>query len=247
MATQALANLDAQIWATVLRSNFVITKVDWPLNPGTGVEMPFSFPGPQNAFPTAQAQSNIAAEPAENIVPVGWLPKSGCAAPDRWIYNVYVLGTGFSGVSDNGLAPDACAYLFKNLYSDEIVNPKGLFMRHEVFTNLKIRSTSSHGGGVEADTAPTTRAYLRAVAKGETLATLVAREGRPAIEARIKEEAANNALFANKLETMPRQTLQSFLGVLIPDTVTLNIIVERQGTFGLVIPMTELPLKPEKT
>jgi hypothetical protein len=44
-------------------------------------------------------------------------------------------------------------------------------------------------------------------------------------------------VFATNLAFRPRQTLAEFLGVQIPDTVSVSVIVETPGTFAFVVPM----------
>lgn len=73
---------------------------------------------------------------------------------------------------------------------------------------------------------------------------LVEREGRRAIEQRIAQQAQQDPVFAHNLVARPRQTLEAFLGVKIPETVSLAPITENPQRFGLVIPMADnnLPL-----
>jgi hypothetical protein len=66
---------------------------------------------------------------------------------------------------------------------------------------------------------------------------LVQREGRPAIEQRITQPAQQDPVFAHNLVARPRQTLETSLGVKIPETVSLAPIIENSQRFGLVIPM----------
>lgn len=79
--------------------------------------------------------------------------------------------------------------------------------------------------------------YLQADQQGNTLPTLVQREGRGAIEQRVTQQAQQDPVFAHNLGTRPRQTLEAFLGVKIPETVSLTPIIENPQRFGLVIPM----------
>jgi len=79
--------------------------------------------------------------------------------------------------------------------------------------------------------------YLRAMKQGQTLGLLIEREGRDVIERRIIQKAHDDSIFANRLAMHPQQTLEEFLGVKIPEVVSVNVVVENPRTFGLIIPM----------
>jgi hypothetical protein len=137
----------------------------------------------------------------------------------------------------------ACAYLFIDSADGVVINANGLFARATVFNNLNIKQTtrvmSTGGGGEVGDSLST--GYLRAMKAGQTLGLLIEREGREKVERRIIEKAQQDSVFANDLALRPRQTLEKFLGVRIPEVVSVNAIVENPRTFGIVVPM-----KPEK-
>jgi hypothetical protein len=75
--------------------------------------------------------------------------------------------------------------------------------------------------------------------EGKTLGILVATEGRAAVEKRVLAHADADPVFRHNLSMRPRQTLEQFLGVQIPELVSLNVVVEDSRTFGLVIPAQE--------
>ncbi len=70
------------------------------------------------------------------------------------------------------------------------------------------------------------------------------REGRDATEQRITQQAQEDPVFAHNLVARPRQTLEAFLGVKIPETVSLAPVIENPQRFGLVIPMADNYLPP---
>jgi hypothetical protein len=78
--------------------------------------------------------------------------------------------------------------------------------------------------------------YLRAMKEGKTLGLLLQREGREQVASRIIEKAQGDSVFAVELTFRPRQTLEMFLDVKIPEVVSLSVVVEDSGTFGLVVP-----------
>jgi hypothetical protein len=73
---------------------------------------------------------------------------------------------------------------------------------------------------------------------------LLRREGRGATEQRVIQEAQQDPVFAHNLVARPRQTLEAFLGVKIPETVSLAPIIEDPRRVGLVIPMADNYLPP---
>jgi hypothetical protein len=72
--------------------------------------------------------------------------------------------------------------------------------------------------------------------EGKTLGLLLQREGREQVASRIIEKAQGDSVFAVELTFRPRQTLEMFLDVKIPEVVSLSVVVEDSGTFGLVVP-----------
>jgi len=108
-----------------------------------------------------------------------------------------------------------------------------------VLTSLGITQTTQivgvGGGGAVADKLSMT--FLRAMKSGQTLGALIEREGREAIERRVIEKTHADPVFATDLALRPRQTISAFLGVEIPDVVSISAIVETPSTFAVVVPM----------
>jgi hypothetical protein len=132
----------------------------------------------------------------------------------------------------------ACGYLFIDSTGGQVINTHGLFYRNDVFNNLGIRQTTQivPYGGVAATDTQLSVGYLRAMKEGRTLGKLIEREGRASVQQRVIEKAHADSVFARNLAMRPRQTLETFLGVKIPDVVNVSVVVEDGRSFGLVVP-----------
>jgi hypothetical protein len=229
LAAAALFGLDQSIWTTVMVANFVVTL--WEASSGPDI-----MQGSQDQPPVAWDEMFIAANPAYYNTWT-WQQGSGCGSQTGWLINEYNIGTGAGVFSDGSMSKDACGYLFIDSADGVVINANGLFSRETVFTGLGIRQTTyyvSTGGAVASALSV---GYLKAMKQGSTLGLLIQREGREAVEKRIIEKAHQDSVFAIDLRLRPRETLQNFLGVRIPEVVSVSVVVENPRTFGLVIPM----------
>jgi hypothetical protein len=231
LAKAAIFGLDQQVWQTVLNANYVVTL--WELPNGDTI-----LPGTQSQPPVQFVESFIAQNPAYYCT-WSWHNSSGCGDHNGWDLQQYNLGTGPGTFSDGSMSNDACAYLFIDSVDGVVINANGLFSRKTVFTGLGIQQTTyqvpAGGGGYVKD--KLSASYLRAMKEGRTLGLLIQREGREQVEKRIIEKAQQDSVFANDLALRPRQTLQKFLDVAIPEVVSVSVIVETPRTFALVVPM----------
>jgi hypothetical protein len=50
------------------------------------------------------------------------------------------------------------------------------------------------------------------------------------------EKAQQDPIFANDVVLRPRETLEKFLDVKIPEVVSMSVIVETPRTFAIVVP-----------
>jgi hypothetical protein len=139
------------------------------------------------------------------------------------------------------MSKDACGYLFIDSADGVTINSNGLFPRATVFNGLGISRATQivpvGGGGAVAD--KLSMSYLRAMKHGQTLGKLIEREGRETVERRIIDKAHQDSAFRAQLALQPRQTLQDFLGVHIPEVVSVNVVVETPRTFAMIVPMTD--------
>jgi len=224
MAATGVQAVDQAVWKQMLVANDVVTQ--WFQSSGTDI-----LPNSQQSSPPNQWAWNFIQQNPAWYITWEWHNGSGCGDSTGWLINQFSLGPGGTDV----LSSDACQHLFTDL------NSQGLYDRETVFTNLGIRQTTATvgggGGGTVADRLSTS--YLRAMKQGKTLGKLIEREGRKTVESRIIQKAHEDSIFANRLAFSPRETLEKFLDVKIPETVSVNVIVENGRTFGLVIPMID--------
>ena len=227
LAQAALFALDQAVWTYVLKAQFVITQWTPSINLG----------GDENVPPYVWDENMISINPAYYNTWT-WHNKSGCGDQSGWLITEYNLGSGAAGFSDGSLNSASCQYLFIDSVDGYVINPNGLFNRATVFNQLNIRTTThdvpSGGGGRVAE--KVSMGYLRAAATGQTIGQLIQRLGRDAVERQIIERAHQDQVFASDLALRPRQTLERFLDVRIPEVVSVSVIVESPSVFGLVVP-----------
>jgi len=232
MATRAIFAMDQLIWRTVLKAKFVVTL--WE---SSSSRTPMQ--GDQNDPPVSWDEAFIAKNPAYYTTWT-WHNSAGCGDISGWIINEYNLGTGAGPFFDGSISGDACRYLFIDSADGVVINEAALYPRATVFNHLGIRQTTYYvfsAGGPTA--AKLSTAYLRAMKAGNTLGNLIEREGREAIQNRIIAKALQDPVFADDLKFRPRETIEKFLGVKIPEVVGISVIVETPRNFGLVVPMIE--------
>ncbi len=228
LAAAGIFALDQQIWKTVMQKNYVVTFWDG---------QPVIFSGTQNNPPVSWAQGFIAVNPAYSVG-WNWHNSSGCGDTNGWEIQEYNIGTGAGFFSDGSMSNAACAYLFIDSCGGQVINAHGLFYRNDVFNNLGITHKTQivPSGGIPVAATQLSVGYLRAMKEGRTLGKLIEREGRESVQQRIVEKAHADSVFARNLAMRPRQTLETFLGVKIPEVVNLSVVVEDGRTFGLVVP-----------
>lgn len=228
MAAASIFALDQSIWATVMKTNYVVTL--WELSSG-----PLIMGGDQNDPPTSWDEMFIQNNPAYYNT-WDWHDSQGCGDQSGWEINEYNIGTGAGVFTDGSMSNEACAYLFIDSADGVVINANGLFPRKTVFTGLGIRQTTH----TVSDTPPVGEqlsvGYLRAMKEGRTLGKLIERVGRSEVERMIVEKAHEDQVFARDVVARPRPTLEKFLGVKIPETVALSVVHESSRVFGLVIP-----------
>lgn len=231
LANAAIFALDQMIWKTVLNINYVITL--WELSSG-----PTILPGDQNTPPIQYDESFIANNPSYYNT-WSWHQSSGCGDTTGWNINEYNIGTGAGIFSDGGMSTAACQYLFIDSADGVTINANGLYPRKTVFNDLGIKQTTHivavpSGGGIGLS-----MSYKRAMVEERTLGKLVEREGRENIQQMVIAEAQKDPVFARNVVARPRETLESFLGVKIPESIYLSVIQETAGNFAIVIPVKD--------
>lgn len=230
MVTGIVTGFAQGLWTTLLDANAWITL--WLTAPQEKISG-----NDRNSPPLSTIQAYIESNPAYYYT-WEWHAKNGKCDSSGWLITSYSLGKAIaSEYHDNAFAPNVCAYLFADSTDGVPLNPTGLFPRKTVFTALKIRQLGYSPTYSAPAAMSVSSAYLKADQQGSTLPALVQREGRGAIEQRITQQAQQDPVFAHNLVARPRQTLEAFLGVKIPETVSLAPIIENPQRFGLVIPM----------
>ncbi|MCA1703137.1 MAG: hypothetical protein LC808_07635 [Actinobacteria bacterium] len=242
MATAAIFALDQSIWTTVMNANYVITN--WKFYDDIRGTPPdyLVIPGDQNSPPVSWDQSFLSQHPAYyNTWNWQHFPSGGrCNDPyDGWLITQYNIGTAGAATcwNDGSMSSAACAYLFIDSADGVVINANGLFRRATVFSNLGIPQVTQECAGSPPSLATLSMGYLRAMKEGKTVGTLILGEGREAVEKRVIDKAHRDPIFAFDLAVRPRQTLEEFLGVRIPEVVAVNVIVESGRNYGLVVPM----------
>jgi len=229
MAAASIFALDQYIWSTVMKINYVVTL--WELTSG-----PTIFPGSEGDPPVSWDEMFIQKNPAYYNT-WSWHNSSGCGDTTGWEINEYNLGTGAGVFTDGSMSNEACAYLFIDSADGVVINENGLYARATVFNNLGLRTATQ----IVNDSGPTGEklsvGYLRAMAEHRTLGTLILREGRDKVQQSIIDKAHEDPVFARDVVARPRQTLEAFLGVKIPETIALTVIGESPRKFGIVIPI----------
>jgi hypothetical protein len=227
MVQAAVFGMDQLVWQYVLQESFVVTF--YQLEPPGG-----PTPGKQDDPPVRYDEAIIAANPSY-YNSWYWHQASGHCDTSGWIINQYSLGLSAS----NNLSTAACHHLFIDSAPGVVINANGLYKRGTVFNNLNIRHKTHIvivGSGL-ATSDKLSPGYLRAMKTGATLGALVERDGRAAIEQRVIERAQRDLAFALDLKIRPRETIEKFLGVRIPDVVSINVTIEDPRSFGFVVPM----------
>ncbi|HWM24397.1 MAG TPA: hypothetical protein VNP98_06200 [Chthoniobacterales bacterium] len=237
MVTASVTAFAQGLWTTLLDANAWITL--WLTAPQEKISG-----NDPNSPPLSTIQAYIKSNPAYYYT-WEWHAKKGKCDSSGWLITEYSLGKKIaSEYHDNAFGPDVCAYLFADSTDGVPLNPGGLFPRKTVFTALKIRQLGYAPTYSTPAAMSVSPAYLEADQQGNTLPALVEREGRDATEQRITQQAQEDPVFAHNLVARPRQTLEAFLGVKIPETVSLAPIIENPQRFGLVIPMADNYLPP---
>lgn len=237
MVTGIVTGFAQGLWTTLLDANAWITLwLEAPQEKISGND--------PNSPPLSTIQAYIKSNPAYYYT-WEWHAKNGKCDSSGWLITSYSLGKEIaSEYHDNAFGPDVCAYLFADSTDGVPLNAGGLFPRKTVFTALKIRQLGYAPTYSTPAAMSVSSAYLQADQQGNTLPALVQREGRGAIEQRITQKAQQDPVFAHNLAARPRQTLEAFLGVKIPETVSLAPVIENPQRFGLVIPMAHSYLPP---
>jgi len=223
--------MNQQIWRYFLVSKYrIVVRASLPQGNEWGIG------GDRNVPPVEYVKQYIKANPAYNLT---WRwhnhLRCGDGADTGWVMSCSYVSTGPSMFAFNALNTESCQAVFYDSAPGEVINKDGLFTRNDVFNNLGIQLqvlTGEEKGKAEKVSV----GYLNAMKEGKTLGLLIEREGRAAVEKRVIDKAREDPLFAADLKLRPRQTLEMFLGIRIPEVISVDVIVESGDNFGLIIP-----------
>lgn len=233
MAAAAIFAMDQMIWATVLKTNYVVTL--WEMSSGDVI-----LPGDQNTPPTQWDEEFIESNPAYYNT-WEWHESQGCGDTTGWLINEYNVGTGAGVFTDGSLNTPSCNYLFIDSADGVTINVNGLYPRKTVFTGLGLtQKTYIVNTGSPSVGDNLSFGYKKAMVAGQTLTKLIERKGREAVQQAIIEKAHEDPVFARDVVARPRQTLEKFLGVKIAETISISVVAEDAGKFCVVIPQKKV-------
>jgi hypothetical protein len=228
----ALFTMEQTICANTLQQFYSV--MNWLPAPQAG-PLGYFVSGTQDSPPIAWVQQNYSNDDSYYYTWTWSLATSGCAGtPAGWKIAEYSLGTcGFANWGP--LNRDACNYLFTDSTPGTTTTPNGLFTREKVFTGLNLKQQSYqdqvwNGGGVMSF------ASMRALKENRTLSALVRSEGRQSVTVRVIAKVSQDPGFLLDLQINPRETVEKFLEVVIPEPVAFYVIVENPLVYGVVIP-----------
>jgi hypothetical protein len=243
MSAAALFSLKQSIWVYLLKLKYKVYT--WTPNHNI-------VPGNQGTQPTGWMQSQYAKYPGRYYT-AAWSPATKCRGAG-WSMSEFTLGDYPSPYADNAIPDSIAAPLFIDSTPGTIINATGLYTREQVFTKLGLPTGDYTWAqpivqAVDPEPAPGTEppqpqhsvAYLRAMSEGKTLTQLIATEGREPLQARVIALAQQDPNFAYELQRRPYQTISHFLGVQIDPAIHLNVTVETEDTFGIVVPVLSKP------
>lgn len=222
MIIKAAFALDQELWKQILKANYYVHILSGNVN--TGYK-------DKNVPPIPFILEQIKYYPASYWTWY-WFPDE-CP---RWIAKSYIIKTGYYPTYGYWLNDACCRYLFKDSLPGHTINEYGLFTRQEVVDFIGMK--------YEPDVTTLSESYRKAAKRGKTLERLVARQGREAIEARVFQKAREDAFFARDLTFRPKETLEKFLDIKIPDHISLTVVVEDEMHYGLVIPAAKESEEP---
>ncbi len=140
----------------------------------------------------------------------------------------------------HGASPskDMLVWLIKDDGYGTILNPDAVATRHEVFYEWGLQgSLSEHPNSVmvieeKESRTPTTEDKERALEWFK----LFKDQGRKNLEERIIEKAKNDPQFYRDLVKDSKQTLEKEFGILFPESVSVEVLVEDVGSYKIVLP-----------
>ena len=224
-----LLALDQYVWKYVLTGgSFVINE--WL--PSTDMSTSFDFVSWQDSF--------YGAHPSYWATCVWHQDSGSCGDESCYYLTQYNLATGHGMFSDGHISDDACNYLFADRAPGHSYSTctKGLFARDDVFTNwgLKVVQVIVYNS-TNSDPDKELSRYLEAKKEGKkVISDLNSEIGVDGIKQMILDAVKEDPSLRASLTTFPKETMESILGVVVPEFMAFNFAFESPRKFGLVIP-----------
>ncbi len=217
MVNAAAKSFDQQIWKQMLVNNYRVRWRDFYRTDCTDKDTP----------PIKWVQEYI--DYYKNTYYTYCWHQGGGGDCSLWIADEYAVEKNVTGFYE--LNEDCCNYIFIDSTPGTIINQEGLFTRQQVMDFLGIQYHSTCDGTSKEYL----KEYLKAEQEGKTLLILFKKQGREAIENRVIQKAQDDALFAHNLNKNPKQTIEGFFDIKIPELVQLTVVLANSSTYGLVI------------
>lgn len=223
--------LDQYIW------KYILLNGDFQLNewlPGTCMPTSFDFNAWGNSF--------YQVHPAYWAVCFYHQDTGDCGDSSYWDLTQWNLATGAGMFSDGSISDDAANYLFSDWSpgtpNQNCIAPGGLYTRDEVFSTwgMKVHQVYSTYSPAPEKEKGWFR-YMRAKKEGmPILSDLQAEIGMDGIKERILAAVKADPSLRAGLQNRPRETMEQILGVVVPDFMTFDFVLEGPRRYGLVIP-----------
>jgi len=139
---------------------------------------------------------------------------------------------------------DMCDWLMQDDGYGTILNPDAITTRHDVFYNWPMEGnlTDHPEGrtGVSKDLPPVTEESRERARDWHNLFSNVSRSE---LEAGLVQKTIDDPSFKANLVRNPKEAIENYLGLKIPEEVKLEVILEKPGDYKLVLPYVGRPKK----
>jgi hypothetical protein len=169
-------------------------------------------------------------------------PDSGdCGDSTCYYLTQYNLSTGAGQYHDGAIPDAACNYLFSDRAPGHSYSEctRGLFQRNDVFTTWGITTKTIYlpYGAPDPEAGKGWFRYMRTKRMElPVLSDLQADVGMDGIKSLLLRAVKEDPSLRAGLQTHPRKTMERILGVMVPDFVVFDFVVEGPRRYGLVIP-----------
>ncbi len=150
---------------------------------------------------------------------------------------------GYGTLLPSAAPADLCKWLFQDDGYGVVTNPNGIAQRRDVFYNWGLQGSRR---SARTAMARSTDATINTPSAADRVsiarwAQLFDQTTRQEVEKRIILKSQQDPAFLNQLLNDPKTTLQTFLGLSIPNGITLKVIQETPDTYMLILPWAGVP------